>query len=166
MHPANLPLEELAKQCQVNFTRRKGPGGQHRNKVETAVVLTHLPSNVTAEANNARSQKENRVAAVWRLRLKLAIVKRTTRQLESSPGELLRSKLKSGKLECSVSHDDYPAVVAEVLDLLEHFSGDTGRLAEHLITSSSQILKLARKEDGVLRALNLIRKNNDLPGLK
>ena len=36
MHPAELPIPELLRQCEVVHTRRSGPGGQHRNKVETA----------------------------------------------------------------------------------------------------------------------------------
>ncbi|MFN5707736.1 MAG: peptide chain release factor family protein, partial [Planctomycetota bacterium] len=59
-HPASLPEEKLLADCDVVRTRRGGPGGQHRNKVETAVVITHRPSGVSAEANERRSQAENR----------------------------------------------------------------------------------------------------------
>jgi len=44
------------------FTRGSGPGGQHRNKVETTVVLTHKPSGVSVRADG-RSQWQNRQTA-------------------------------------------------------------------------------------------------------
>ena len=70
VHPACLPIDELLAQCDVRHERRSGPGGQHRNKVATAVVLTHRPTGVRAEANERRSQAENHAEAVRRLRLR------------------------------------------------------------------------------------------------
>ena len=55
MHPARLPIDELLADCEERRLRRGGPGGQHRNKVETAVELTHRPTSVAAEANERRS---------------------------------------------------------------------------------------------------------------
>ena len=40
-HPAALDTELLARQCDFRATRRGGPGGQNRNKVETAVILVN-----------------------------------------------------------------------------------------------------------------------------
>src|SRR5262249_27924451 len=42
-HPAARAPDALLAECEVRRTRRSGPGGQNRNKVETAVVLRHLP---------------------------------------------------------------------------------------------------------------------------
>ena len=52
IHPAALDPERLLAECDVRFTRRSGPGGQNRNKVETAVILTHRPTGITAEASD------------------------------------------------------------------------------------------------------------------
>ena len=77
-HPACLDDDALARQCRVTFGRGSGPGGQHRNKVETAAFMTHEPTGITATATERRSQSQNRHTARGRLRIKLAITVRTT----------------------------------------------------------------------------------------
>ncbi|MDZ4820499.1 MAG: peptide chain release factor-like protein, partial [Planctomycetota bacterium] len=73
IHPACLDPAELGRQVDVTFTRRSGPGGQHRNKVETAVVLVHRPTGISAQAAERRSQAQNRAVALHRLRVRLAV---------------------------------------------------------------------------------------------
>ena len=67
----HLPDEALLAQCEVQVHRAGGPGGQHRNKVETAIRLVHGPSGVTAEGKDQRSKTQNLSAALGRLREKL-----------------------------------------------------------------------------------------------
>ena len=45
-HPATASPEQLIAECDIRRLRRSGPGGQHRNKVETAISLHHLPTGV------------------------------------------------------------------------------------------------------------------------
>jgi protein subunit release factor B len=66
-----LSDEALLAQCRVEVHRSGGPGGQHRNKVETAVRLRHLPSGVLAIAKDERSRAQNLSRALARLREKL-----------------------------------------------------------------------------------------------
>jgi len=51
IHPASLEAGRLASECDAKRTRRSGPGGQNRNKVETTVVLHHRPTGIGAEAS-------------------------------------------------------------------------------------------------------------------
>jgi len=66
-----LTDEALLAQCDVQVHRAGGPGGQHRNKVETAIRLVHTPSGVVAEGKDQRSKTQNLSAALGRLREKL-----------------------------------------------------------------------------------------------
>ena len=50
-HPSALESEILLRGCTERRVRRSGPGGQHRNKVETGVVLRHESTGVEAEAS-------------------------------------------------------------------------------------------------------------------
>lgn len=63
--------KDLARDCSLAFYRASGPGGQHRNKTETAVRVTHLPTGTVAAAAEERSQSRNREVALERLREKL-----------------------------------------------------------------------------------------------
>jgi protein subunit release factor B len=64
-------LEALKKQVIIETYRSSGPGGQRKNKVETAVRLKHLPSGMTVVATEHRSQADNRKLAFERLRDRL-----------------------------------------------------------------------------------------------
>ena len=86
--PPTTGLEALARDCDIEFTRAGGPGGQHRNKAETAVRITHRPSGVTVVASERRSQTRNKTAALKRLSDKLVAIEREralSRQRENRP---------------------------------------------------------------------------------
>ena len=66
-----LSDDALLAQCEVQAHRASGPGGQHRNKAETAVRLVHRPTGVTVEGKDERSRTQNLRIALARLREKL-----------------------------------------------------------------------------------------------
>jgi hypothetical protein len=145
-HPASLDLDLLSAQCDIRRTRRSGPGGQNRNKVETAVVVVHRPSGIDAEASERRSQAENLRNALFRLRLKLAVKIRHPVEPGELPSLLWRSRCRSGRLVVSTEHDDFPAVLAEALDFLAAHAFDLKSSSAALGCTSSQLLKLLRAE--------------------
>ncbi len=65
--PYPVDRETLETECTVEFVKDSGPGGQHRNKRETGVRLTHLPSGTVIMATERRSQPQNLEAAFERL---------------------------------------------------------------------------------------------------
>ena len=91
LHPAAQPIKDLLADCTTRRGRRSGPGGQHRNKVETAIRIEHLPTGIKGEATERRSQRENHAAAVFRLRVKLALEVRRA-PISKVPGPLWQSQ--------------------------------------------------------------------------
>jgi peptide chain release factor 1 len=57
---------------EIQTVRGSGPGGQHRNKTESCVVITHKPSKVVVRCDGGRSQYQNKVSAMGILRARLA----------------------------------------------------------------------------------------------
>ncbi|KAK9200368.1 hypothetical protein WN944_015565 [Citrus x changshan-huyou] len=67
----------------MDVYKSSGPGGQHRNKRESAVCLEHVPTGVIAHAAEHRSQHKNRVSALSRLRTLLALKARSSVNLDA-----------------------------------------------------------------------------------
>ena len=158
LHPAAMDPEALAAECEFRATRRSGPGGQNRNKVETAVILTHRPTGIRAEASERRTQGENRRAALARLRIELALAIR--RPIEGAdgepivPGDRWRSRCRGGRIVINPDHDDFPALLAEALDVLEVHDDDPRAASEVLGCSATQLVKLLKDEPRALARLN------------
>ncbi len=157
LHPAMLPPERLLAECDQTFTRRSGPGGQNRNKVETAVVLRHRPTGLTSEANEQRTQGANREAALFRLRLRLALEVRSSGAGPAVRSARWRSRCQSGRVVVSPSHDDFPALLAEALDVLQRHADDVPAAASVLGITGTQLVKLLKEEPRALTRLNAAR---------
>jgi protein subunit release factor A len=67
------------QEIRVETFKASGPGGQHRNKRETAVRIRHLPSGITALATEHRFQARNKALALRRLELKVHALGRKRR---------------------------------------------------------------------------------------
>ena len=165
-HPAAMNESELLADCEVRRQRRSGPGGQHRNKVETAIFIEHTPTGIIAEASERRSQEANRRQAIFRLRVKLAVEVRSERGEEHIPSELWKSRCQSGKIVISAEHDDFPPLLAEALDCIQAEASDVKSAAEGLGCSASQLVKFLAKEPLALAKVNEERKQRNLRPLK
>ena len=71
--PIHIPGsdEDLLKECHVDTFRAGGKGGQHLNKTESAVRLSHLPTCIVVTCQDERSQLQNKRKCLIQLREKL-----------------------------------------------------------------------------------------------
>ncbi|MFN0132562.1 MAG: peptide chain release factor family protein [Phycisphaerales bacterium] len=163
MHPSFLPDAELLKQCRLTRGRSSGPGGQHRNKVETKVTYAHLPTGIEAHAGERRSAADNARVALFRLRLALAVSARTPVPLGDARSDLWRSRCTpDGKVSCNTSHHDFPALIAEALDMLHACGADTSKAALRLMCTPSQFIKLLARHPPALILANRWRAERGL----
>jgi len=162
-HPAELSDEALLEECDVRRGRAGGPGGQRRNKVETAITIKHRPTGQEAAAAERRSQPENQRAALRRLRLQLA---RSVRRVRGLPTERWSRRVADGKLSLNPDHRDFPALLAEALDHVEMHRGNVARAAAVLEVNTSQLVKLLRHDPKSLEQLNADRERRGQRKLK
>lgn len=73
----------------IDTYRASGPGGQHVNKTDSAVRITHLPTNIVAQSQSDRSQQANRESAlrILKARLHERLVKEQKQKIEELKGE-------------------------------------------------------------------------------
>ena len=95
--------EDLLKECKVDTFRAGGKGGQHLNKTESAVRMTHLPTGTVVSCQDERSQYQNKRKCLLQLRGKLVALnyrppKRIpTRKPRSAKEKILETKRKQSQ---------------------------------------------------------------------
>ncbi len=103
--PVHIPdsNEDLLKECNVDTFRAGGKGGQHLNKTESAVRMTHLPTGTVVSCQDERSQYQNKRKCLLQLREKLVALnyrppKRIpTRKPRSAKEKILETKRKQSQ---------------------------------------------------------------------
>ena len=162
--------DALIAQSEVDRYRASGPGGQHRNKTESAVRLRHKPSGTMAIGEDSRSQAENKLHAVRRLRAAIALEVREPVVLDGyAPSPRLAALVAGGTAplgERTRRTGDYWAPIAELLDLLVAGELEIGTTALRLGITTSALSRLLLHDERVARAVNDWRRLRNLRPLR
>ena len=154
----------LLAECRLETRRVRGPGGQHRNKVETAVRITHQPSGLSVTASESRSQQENRRRALWRLREAIALTARQPlpQRVEWPPGVQVRD----GRLRVNERNPAYPQVAALVLDALEAHDANPAPAAAALGLTTSSLVRFLYDHSKLWTTAQRMRRQRGLEALR
>ncbi|KAL5553038.1 hypothetical protein UlMin_040439 [Ulmus minor] len=170
-----LTDQELMSQCQLSTFKASGPGGQHRNKRESAVRLKHLPTGIVAQAVEDRSQHMNRASALARLRCLLALKVRNTLDLEaySPPRELLqilpaKSTIRGSDCGNQIGPKNPKFILGmqALLDLIFAVEGSVSDAAKYLGLSTGALSRLILSDDSLRMAVNELRTSKGMKPLK
>ncbi len=182
---------ELLAQCRFDRFRVSGPGGQHRNRRDTAVRLVHTPSGVSAQASERRSQAQNRQTALARLRRAIALELRRPVSLDAyHPQPALQRILPSARQRILPSarqrvgpstrqrigpgarqrigprHPDFWAGAQHLLDLFEALDASLADTAAAIGCSTNQLAKTIAADPHLLQQANHLRRSRNLPPLR
>ena len=89
----DIEIEIDPSDVRVDVYRASGAGGQHVNKTESAVRLTHLPTNTVVQCQNGRSQHQNKATAMKQLKAKLYELEMQARNAENKELEDSKSDI-------------------------------------------------------------------------
>ena len=133
----NIQIEE--KELRIDTYRASGAGGQHVNTTDSAVRITHLPTNIVAHCQDERSQHKNKEKAMRLLKAKLAEEKR--KQAAQELSDLRSSQIGSGDRSERIRTYNFPQnrltehrIPLTKYNLNEIMEGDLEEITASLIT--------------------------------
>jgi len=156
----------LLAECEVDTYRASGPGGQKRNKTESAVRLRHRPSGLSVISEESRSQHENRARALRRLRRLLALRLRRPVTGEGVPEAVQACINKRGRLEVGGRDARYLPAAAAVLDALVVLNGSVADTAKRLGITTGNLSGFITGDDDLMLEANRIRSDLGLRPLR
>jgi hypothetical protein len=158
--------DALIAQCEVDRYRASGPGGQHRNKTESAVRLRHKLTGISAIGEDSRSQSENKLHAVRRLRSALAL---QVREPAAGVSPRLARFVAAGTAPLGAKTrltGEFWAGIAELLDLLVGNQLEIATTAQQLGITTGALSKLLLHDEHVARAVNDLRRSKGMRPLR
>ena len=150
-----LADDELLRACRVDRRLGTGPGGQKRNKTESAVTVTHEATGVAGGSDETRSQITNRLLALRQLRLNLAL-----RLREPPPVAWPFAETPS------LRSPDYPLWTAALLDVLAGCGLRISEAAAFCGTSTGRLVRDLARDPVLWQEVNRLRRAAELPPLR
>tara|TARA_B100000700_G_scaffold331537_1_gene465338 strand:+ start:14389 stop:14895 length:507 start_codon:yes stop_codon:yes gene_type:complete len=149
-----LTDQELMEQCVLDKFRASGPGGQKKNKTDSAVRIRHVSSGLVGFSSESRSQHINRVYALRRLRLKIALTLRSNPPNVRSELEKFVQQTKNSSFTLNTRNSKYSIIVASLFDELSANNWKVSLTAKKIGVTSSSLNKFLRSNPELWRALN------------
>ena len=147
----NVQIEINEKDLQIDYYRAGGAGGQHVNKTESAIRITHLPTGIIVACQDERSQGKNKEKAMNWLKSKLYDYYQS--QEDSAYAEKRKLQVGSGDRSEKIRTYNYPQsrvtdhrINMTIYSLENFMNGDIGDMVQAL-TVADQQAKLANIEE-------------------
>ena len=137
-----LEENEFLKHCVCDFYKARGPGGQKKNKTESAVRLTLKNLPIAATAAEDRKQSINRSKAVKRLKLQIAFECR------------LPAEKWQGQLDMNPANKLYPHFCAVLFDHFHENDWQMSTVANKYAISTNKLVKIIGKNDTLWQEVN------------
>ncbi len=147
----NVQIEINEKDLQIDYYRSGGAGGQHVNKTESAIRITHIPTGIIVQCQDERSQGKNKEKAMnW---LKSKLYDYYQEQENSEYAQKRKSQVGGGERCEKIRTYNYPQsrvtdhrINMTIYSLENFMNGDIGEMVEAL-TIADQQAKLATLDD-------------------
>jgi hypothetical protein len=145
--------------CRFDAYMASGHGGQKRNRTYSAVRLTHIATGLSVIAEESRSQGENKIKAVKRLRMAIALHIRKQRSDYSFtiPDEIKIYVQQESPLHINIKNPLYPLLCATVLDAMYLTQGKIGDASRLLNASTGRMNRLLSNNRDLFQAANELR---------
>lgn len=174
VHPCGsypfLSLNEnlFIKQCRVDTYTASGPGGQKRNRTYSAVRITHCETGLSVIAEESRSQAENKLKALRRLKKAIALnIRKDPTHSVFKLHESIRYLFhKNSSLRINKKNLLYPLFCATILDSIYIAGGKIGDASKILNISIGRLKKILGRDKDLLVSANQMRQHFRLKPLR
>jgi peptide chain release factor 1 len=140
--PTEVEIEIRTEDLQIDTMRSGGPGGQHQNKTESGVRITHLPTGVVVNCRDEKSQHKNKAKAMRVLRSRLYEQKLAKEQ--SQRADQRRTQIGSGDRSERIRTYNFPQnrvtdhrIGLTLYNLDRVIAGDLGEVVDALLKATN-----------------------------
>jgi peptide chain release factor 2 len=144
----DINIDIKPEELRVDVFRASGAGGQHVNRTESAVRMTHIPTGIVVQCQNERSQHKNRASAIKQLRARLY-------EYEMDKKRAADKKLEDAKLDINFGSQIRSYVLAPYRMIKDHRTklaiGDVDRVLDgdlNRLTHAFLVYKHTGKQSG------------------